>query len=280
MNKKAKSMAIEKGNVVVFGPTLNYNFQILHCGYEDEPKEIRKEYYERFVLSYLIQGEGCITQAGKSFHIKKGDMYFIKPGVISQFADKNNPYNYYYVALSGADCEEIFDRAGFSLDNPVISVNDEKIEKLMLSIYKYAINSTIGSLLKLRIALLKVFDYLYTRNKQGEIVSLNRRMKVAQYIKQYIEYNYQNSFLIEDIAKDLSYAPNYLSRIFKSCFGITIKSYVDEYRIEKACCLLRMTDMRVLEIAMSVGFEDISTFCRTFKRKHKCSPSEYRKKGL
>lgn len=53
-------------------------------------------------------------------------------------------------------------------------------------------------------------------------------------------------------------------RIFKATFGETPHRYLQRRRIERACALLRDTDLPVTEICLAVGFTSLSTFTRTF----------------
>ncbi|MBQ8657834.1 MAG: helix-turn-helix domain-containing protein [Clostridia bacterium] len=265
-------------DVIKFPETLNYNFHFLHCGFENGADlEKKSSYYERFVISYLIDGRGTVTMDGKSFSIEKGDLYFIVPSLIAQKTTKANPYQYYYVAISGPDCEEIFVRAGYSKGNPVIKLNDDFVKDLMEDICNTSRDLSFSSMLKMRISFLQLLEYLYDKNKQNTIPISNKPSLLVESIKQYIEMNYQNSFLISNLVEMMHYTQPYLSRVFKEKCGKTIKAYITEFRINKACYLLRNSALNVLEIALEVGFQDVSTFCRAFKRCKGCSPKKFGK---
>ena len=272
---------LEKGEIVLqevikFPETLNYNFRFLHCGFENGAElEKKSSYYERFVISYLIDGSGTVTMNGKSFFIEKGDLYFIVPSLVAQKTTKMNPYKYYYIAISGPDCEEIFMRAGYRKDNPVIKLNDDFIKTLMADICDTTVETTFSAMLKMRISFMRILEYLYNKNKQNKELICNKSGLVVVNIKQYIEMNYQNGFLICDLCEMLHYTQPYLSRIFKKKCGQTIKEYITEFRINKACFLLRASNLSVLEVALEVGFQDVSTFCRAFKRCKGCSPKKF-----
>ncbi|MFR6589158.1 MAG: helix-turn-helix domain-containing protein [Gallintestinimicrobium sp.] len=46
---------------------------------------------------------------------------------------------------------------------------------------------------------------------------------------------------------------------------MTLREYVQNVRIEKSCELLEESDLRVVEIARRVGYEDIKFFNQIFK---------------
>ena len=264
--------------VIKFPETLNYNFHFLHCGFEDGSDIVKKaSYYDRFVISYVVDGRGIITMDGKSFSVEKGDLYFLEPSLVEQKTTKSNPYQYYYVAISGIDCEEIFACAGYSKENPVVKLNDDYVKDLMGEICDTSAGPTLLSMLKMRIAFLRLLEYLYRKNKQTAMPISQKPILLVENVKQYVEMNYQNAFLISELCELFHYSHPYISKIFKKNCGKTVKAYITEVRINKACYLLRDSDLNILEIGLAVGFQDSSTFCRAFKRCKGCSPKVFRK---
>ena len=66
------------------------------------------------------------------------------------------------------------------------------------------------------------------------------------------------------------------------CRKLTKKSfleYVNNVRIERASELLTHSDMPIVTIAFEIGYEELSTFYRVFKRLRKTSPLAFRKKA-
>jgi len=68
-----------------------------------------------------------------------------------------------------------------------------------------------------------------------------------------------------------------LCRFFKRATGRTMTNYVNELRLGLASELLTNTDLSILEIALRVGFENYSHFCRQFRRNKGCTPRALRK---
>ena len=92
----------------------------------------------------------------------------------------------------------------------------------------------------------------------------------------FVEKNYQRDCSLTSLAKEISYHPAYLSRYFKECTGITFTQYVQEYRVNEACSLLRKTGRTVLQTAYDCGFDSLRSFNRNFMKITGLSPSEYR----
>lgn len=66
---------------------------------------------------------------------------------------------------------------------------------------------------------------------------------------------------------------------FHRVTGRSPRDYIEERRVDRAARRLIETDLAVLEIAETEGFDDPYHFSRVFKRVMKLSPREYRQKG-
>ena len=58
--------------------------------------------------------------------------------------------------------------------------------------------------------------------------------------------------------------------------GLTPAEYIRRQRIEAAAARLSSSGMPITDIAISVGFADVTTFTRCFKRQHGVTPSQWR----
>ena len=68
-----------------------------------------------------------------------------------------------------------------------------------------------------------------------------------------------------------------IADIFKDEYGMTPKTYADKLRLDKAKQFLIKTDMKIIDIAYSVGFGSLSAFYRFFEKEMGITPSEFRK---
>ena len=64
---------------------------------------------------------------------------------------------------------------------------------------------------------------------------------------------------------------------FKDNLGRTLMQHINLLRIERASRLLRETDLPILEISLSVGFENFSYFIKRFREVYGCTPTDYRR---
>jgi len=74
----------------------------------------------------------------------------------------------------------------------------------------------------------------------------------------------------------VGYNQQYFVRFFKENTGKTPVSYINSYRVYKACELFRTSDLSVLEVAYECGFENVGYFIRTFKKQMNMTPLKYK----
>ena len=95
----------------------------------------------------------------------------------------------------------------------------------------------------------------------------------------YIADNYSKSELTaEEVANFSGFTKTYLSKLFKAKIGMSYIDYLTGIRLEKACQLLRETDLPIHAIVAKVGYLDASSFRRKFKSVYGLGVSEYRLK--
>lgn len=81
---------------------------------------------------------------------------------------------------------------------------------------------------------------------------------------------------LDTLAHRFGYSPFHFHRVFTRALGETPKSHVERLRMEKAALVVAVTDATILEIALSVGFNNHETFIRAFKRAYGVTPRQYR----
>lgn len=70
--------------------------------------------------------------------------------------------------------------------------------------------------------------------------------------------------------------PNYLSKRFRIEIGMSLREYINQLRIEEAKRLLLSTNLSVSDIAVEVGYDNISYFSTVFRKLCGVSPVDWR----
>lgn len=81
---------------------------------------------------------------------------------------------------------------------------------------------------------------------------------------------------LKEIAAEFGYDYSYLSSFFNKNFGTDFTTFVNRYRVQHACRLLRSTGDSITAIALQSGFSTIRNFNRAFREETGMTPREYR----
>jgi AraC-like DNA-binding protein len=68
----------------------------------------------------------------------------------------------------------------------------------------------------------------------------------------------------------------YFSKLFRKVTGRKFVDWNRMRRIEQAKILLRESDLSVVSVGLAVGYSDVTTFCRAFRRAEGAAPRQYR----
>ncbi len=81
---------------------------------------------------------------------------------------------------------------------------------------------------------------------------------------------------IHDLARKLKLSESRLAHVIKESFGQTFVQLLTHTRLRRACELLVKTDFPISQIALQVGYGDLSHFHRVFKKHREVTPRTYR----
>lgn len=104
---------------------------------------------------------------------------------------------------------------------------------------------------------------------------LNNYKKLMAYINQH----FKEAINIKDIEQICHYSYRNINRIFQAIHGETIGKYIKRIRLEKGAEYLKYSSSKIADIAFEIGFEDIASFSKAFKKKYARSPSAFRKQS-
>jgi AraC-like DNA-binding protein len=103
----------------------------------------------------------------------------------------------------------------------------------------------------------------------------NQVERVGQMVS-YIAQNYTRQVTVELVSRSVGLHPHYAMNLFRRTLGTTLINCVTHHRISHAQRLLITTDQKIVDVALTVGFNSVSRFNAAFKKASDCSPREYR----
>jgi len=227
-----------------------------------------------YVIHYVISGKGYLHCEGRDFTVREGQIFVIFPWTVIKYeADLKTPWSYSWVNFYGSEAEEVFSRIGISPREPIYSVkNGAEIHEVMRGMPRER-GAEIEKNLDFSSRLYELMSLLL-KNTDSTERGENLYLTAA---KRYIRSHYFEDITVEQISARVGISRKYLFSIFKSDLGVSPKDYMVSYRMKRAAELLENGDLRVGDVAYSVGYKDPLTFSKMFKLKMGVSPTEYRR---
>ena len=93
----------------------------------------------------------------------------------------------------------------------------------------------------------------------------------------FIQTNLERDISLGEVAENIGVSKYHLSRIFPQYVGEHFGDYIQRLKLEKAKELLRLTNMRIYQVAEKVGFYNIRYFSRVFRDSIGVTPADYRR---
>lgn len=135
---------------------------------------------------------------------------------------------------------------------------------------------TVKGMLYLAMAALLRQDGTVWTARGREPSGAGERLKTAI---EYIERHYAEPLALGTLAGLVSMSESYFCRLFKKVTTCSPVQYINLHRVRQAALLLRSTDLKVMDVAMNVGFNNLSYFNGLFRERFGCTPAEYRRRG-
>lgn len=102
-----------------------------------------------------------------------------------------------------------------------------------------------------------------------------------QPIISYIQKEYNNLQLSIEMVADLTNSSKYkIRQAIKNKYNMSYPQYINHLRLEEAKRLLRTTDIPIIDVAISAGYNSVAHFNRIFKTEINKTPNQYRQSSL
>jgi len=233
-----------------------------------------------------------VTVQDTAFLLKPGDILMVPPGNLHSIEAPSSGSRFVFLLELDLFCQlEDFIPTRSLLSKPVLITADthpEIYEEEISLIMQAASHYWGGSPSKqLHIyACMMNFYACYTEyctlntsvpsSKGPSSQSAELTQKINRLLK-YIGQHYAEPISLEKAAEMAGLSKYYFTRIFKRCTGQTYYDYLSFLRIQAAEEKLKDKSIPISEISASCGFQNPSSFNRTFRRLKGTSPSDYRK---
>jgi AraC-like DNA-binding protein len=206
--------------------------------------------------------------------------FLITPQIVTVYkADVSDPWEYSWIGFNGPKVKSWLKEAGLSEEHPVFEHKEDDTIDLCFRKMNEARFAYRGGDVK-RLTHLYLFLLTLTESNPNPVVPDEIPDKSIAYINEalrYIEMNYSLGLTVEEVARHLGLNRSYFTALFKKEYGMTLQEYIINFRIKKAQDFLTNPELSIDDIGRSVGYCDIYTFSKAFKKVTNMSPRDYRK---
>lgn len=251
---------------------------IFRLNYSDYPILHNHEFWEFLIIT---SGSYSHTINGKTYTIKQGDSYLIRPDDLHSTTSLDNGSSHINIVVPDHVIKKFLDIINLDLYNyllnkDLVHFNLNYIQIQCIREYgifimgnneesqKHAISNLLVS---------KFLNYAIDKNvpimfhKPEWLISLLNTMEKPENL----------CWRVSDIVDEVHFSRTHLNRIFEKYFNCSVSDYLTNIKFNAAESYLRYSDYSVGEIASLLGFLSVSHFNHLFKEKFNCSPLDYRK---
>lgn len=215
---------------------------------------------DTYEIIFVIKGNVYINENGKDYNIKKNEILILEP-------------NLRHYGYKPSEDTEFFWLHWNSESKLLSGIKHRRIDDL------YNIFLYLRQLIEARIMNkpAETMDYL-TRLVLIEL-SLNSKHPnanpVTEKIAAWISANNNIALTEKEISRIFGYNIDYINRLFKSNFSMTIKQYINTERLKYIKTLMLSDNLPLKEIASRAGFGEYKYFLKFFKYHEKITPTEF-----
>lgn len=265
-------------NYYVYTPSLQAEktfFYPLFVGYFYYSSDyyLQRNSFDSFLIMYIKKGQCFVSQDSKTYTVNENQIIIL---------DCYKPHSYYtntgweaqWLHFDGPLAREYYNLINNSIGCIVTLRDTYKFEEVLHRIYSMFIeNASIKEVL-----LNKYITDLLTQiliSKDSDIKQTNNN-DIIEETTTYINEHLREELTLNFLASRASLSPYYFIKLFKKQIGLTPHDYLIAVRLNYAKFLLKTTNISIKEICYSSGFSSESSFCSTFKKREKITPSAFR----
>lgn len=235
---------------------------------------IRRVDYEVCTVEYVLSGAGFLEIDDRpAVRIDTDSVYFLpKHSSHCYYPDRDNPWHKLFFVIDGVLMEAIMQSYGLT-EHSVLP--DAASLKSYFQEFRQMFEHG-GNFHNAAALLFHEFAVACQALQQSTAC----RLPEAEKLRQVLERDLGEKFVLNDYAEKVNLCSEHLIRLFYRSYGKTPLAYRMQYRLEEAKRLLSYSELSIKEIAALLGFSDRSSFSNRFKQCWRISPADYRRKKL
>ncbi|MBU5335075.1 response regulator [Intestinibacter bartlettii] len=278
-----KYIRIKKNDMPIIVITSDYNDKLAERLFKLEVNEyfikpVRAEVIIKTIKKYINKNKVEVKNEQEYCldNLEKEILKVSKPEIITKlssyinfiFSQKETNYIMKEITNLGLKLDKIVNKNKINASDAI----SQKINEMIAHPFIY--KDANGLILQVSNIITEIFDIIY-QNKIN-----NNFNEYTQEAIDYVERNIKKNITLEEVAKNINITPHYLSKIFKKEVGVNFVTYVTDRKIDLAKEMLEDKNIPIVNISISLAFNQPNYFSKVFKKKVGVTPSEYREQCL
>ncbi|MHB9141963.1 MAG: AraC family transcriptional regulator [Paludibacter sp.] len=240
-----------------------------------------KEEAKQYILIYCIEGSGWFEIEGIRQKVSSEHFFILPKGKAHAYGcSSTNPWTIYWLHFDGEKAG--FFSEGLDKPTPVSPQKNSRIEdRLQLFEEIFATLKNGYSKNNLDYSISGLFHFLGSLKFLGayrESIFTNQNEDFSVVAIYFMRENIHKQLTLKEIADHVGSSTSHFSSLFQKKTGFSPLKYHSQLKIQQACHWLDFSDMKINQIALTIGFDDPFYFSRVFTKTMKVSPTEYRNK--
>ncbi|MCM8710047.1 AraC family transcriptional regulator [Clostridium sp. SYSU_GA19001] len=234
-----------------------------------------------YVIVYCIDGQGWLELEHKRYSIKSGDLFVCPPGIIHSYgADEKEPWTKYWIHFRGNNADAFASLLGVTAASPVIYIGENmKLQSFFQDVlHVLKAGYTNSNLILATAYLISICSYINHQRINNRLTKKND-INIDKVINYMID-NLNTNLNLEQLSKYTNMSRYHFSKLFKEKTGYSPIDYYIRLKMQKACELLELSSIKIVNISEALGYNNQYYFSNTFKRIIGKSPQDYRKLHL
>ena len=210
----------------------------------------------------VVEGTGVLNCQGQTYNLRRGSAFFVARGCPVEYVNTGGLVSA-FLTFNGDNLRSVFDYYGVKDFLFYESVSVGKYVDKISEITELYYNTKLCGLLSAKVYAF-IVEFLERRNK---------KMTSCDEVAAYIRKNFARRLTLDQLAAVGRCCVSKLCHDFKGQYGLSVVTYINDVRLGYARELLQNDDsLTVKTAAISCGFEDVSYFCRAYKKKFGTTP--------
>lgn len=236
-----------------------------------------------YTLGLCIRDEGTIRIGTKEYHLRKGSLLTIGPGITCQWLSGDyrlvdTLFFYEDLFLNTFDSTFFYSLEFFCPDAHNMMALDPTGFLEMKHLFEAIrlLKEKPDVLPGIIFSILKLAQKQYWKQYLHHKKELSSKERVAARFRELVAKHATKNKDVSFYAKQLHLTPKYLTEILLHTTGMSAKKWIDHHVMQQAKYLLAHQGLSIKEVSFQLGYVDASHFVKSFKKHEGERPSDFK----